>query len=153
MKGTKGRIRLRRTLGWVLPLVFAACQASSGAPSPEQVVDQYVRLLHQGEIEQAKSLCTPAATAYLDALAAVIEAAQTPLDSSQLTIEAIKCEYSEDQASSRCEGIIDDGFERYTEVYLLSLQEGQWRIDHQPDTGTLQTTEEVLETEEEKEDE
>lgn len=121
--------------------------------TPEQVVDQYARLLHQGQIEEAKALCTPAAQAYLEALSAVIEAAETPLDAGQLNIESIQCTLSEDQQRASCEGVIDDGYERYTEVYTLSWQETQWLIDHQPDTGTLHSSEEVVTPEEEEEEE
>ena len=130
-------------------MFFTACQTETKQASPEQVVEQYAQLLHLGEIEQAKSLCTPAANAYLDALSAVIEAAETGLDSSESKIEAIRCVQSEDLLSAQCEGSFDDGFERYTEAFLLSFVNDQWLIDHQPDSGTLHSTEEVLTDEEE----
>ncbi len=141
-----------KKLSWILPLFLVACQSGTTELTPEEVVDQYVQWLYSGDIEQAKTLCTPAAIAYLDALSAVIEAAETPVDSGQLSIESIKCVHSDDQLSARCEGVIDDGFERYSEAYLLSLEDGQWRIDHKPDSGTLHSSEEILEPEAEKEE-
>ena len=146
---TKGSIQLAKKLNWILPLFFVACQSGSSELTPEEVVDQYVQWLHNGDIEQAKTLCTPAATAYLDALSAVIKATETPVESGQLRIESIKCVRSNDQLSIQCEGIIDDGFERYSEAYLLSLENGKWRIDHKPDSGKLHSSEEILQPEEE----
>ena len=108
------------------------------------VVREYVQLLHQGKIEAAKALCTPAASAYLDALAQVIEATEAAPDSSSSTIETIQCTLSADQLAAECEGLIDDGYERYTEQFLLRREDGQWFIDRKPTAGTMRSSEEVL---------
>ena len=115
--------------------------------SPEQLVERYALLLNAGQLEEAKSLCTPAAAAYLEALADLITDMDEGIDSSLVKVESIQCTLSADQQTAQCEGIIDDGFERTQEAYFLRQQDGQWWIDRQPEAGTLQSSEETISTE------
>lgn len=137
------------SLATLLLLSLGACSNEQAESTPEAVVQQYAQWVNNGQLEQAKSLCTPAAVAYLDALAAVIEAAETTPDSSLIKIEGIKCTLATDGQTAHCEGNIDDGYERYTEQFFLSQHNGQWLVDHKPESGTMHSSEEVLEEDEE----
>ena len=130
----------------LLAVALYACGGHDA--SPEKVVQQYAQWVNTGQIEQAKSVCTPAGVAYLDALAAVITSTEGNLDSSVVTIESVQCTLGPNQQTAQCKGWIDDGYERYQETYVLQLHEGEWHIDHQPEQGTLQSSEEELPAEE-----
>lgn len=142
-----------KVLLFLLPFCIIGCSGEASNDSPEVVVGTYVQSVKTGQLERAKTFCTPAASAYLDALAAVITATDTSTESSQIKIESIKCTLSEDQLNASCVGQFDDGYERYTEQFVLVHQEGFWLIDHQPAAGTLQSSEETLTPEDEQRDE
>ncbi|MEL7423013.1 MAG: hypothetical protein AAFN81_08490 [Bacteroidota bacterium] len=134
---------VERSIYLVIILFFlGSCGSKSDAP--EQIVERYALLVNSGQLEQAKSMCTPAAAAYLDALSALVAGMDEGIDSSMVKIESIQCTLDAKQQTAHCEGVIDDGFERTQEVYFLRQQDGQWWIDRQPETGTLQTSEETL---------
>ncbi len=124
------------------------CNCGADAHSPEQVVKRYALLVNAGQFNEAKNLCTPAAAAYLDALSALITNLEEGIDSSLVRVEAVQCTLNPDQQTAHCKGMIDDGFERTQETYFLKQENGQWWIDRQPETGTLQSSEETISTEE-----
>lgn len=142
-----------KILLFLMPFFVFSCSGEVSNDSPEVVVGSYVQMVKSNQLEKAKAFCTPAASAYLDALAAVITATDTTMETGQIKIESIKCTLSDDQLHADCIGQFDDGFERYTEKFVLTWQEGFWLIDHQPETGTLRSSEETLTTEDNQQNE
>lgn len=127
-----------------LVLLVVSC-SSEQENTPENRVRTYAQLINQGKLEEAKSMCTPAAQAYIDALSEIMLAAQNAADTSSISIKQIKCEQGQD--SILCTSVEYDGFEEYEKNYFLIKKEEQWWIDQPLTKGAIQNSEEVLEEE------
>ena len=131
---------LRPYLSLLILLAITSC--GEAELSPEQVLVQYVQLVNQGQLEAAKQWCTPAAVAHLDALAAVMDAAESAIDSTAVQVEILLCETTAE--GLQCEVEIHDGFGPYVDHYQLVHTPEGWRVDQAAATGTTETHEEVM---------
>ncbi|MEL7221025.1 MAG: hypothetical protein AAGJ93_06880 [Bacteroidota bacterium] len=130
-----------------LLLLFSFSCAISEPSSPEEVVSQYVQLIHEGKLDAAKVHCTPAGAAYLDALYAVMTASETVLDTLPVDVQVLNCTLSD--STALCLTKENDGFETYEASYHLQLTTEGWKIDQPTAEGETSTSEEVIESEEE----
>jgi hypothetical protein len=132
-----------------LLLCLIACAAEQAGP--ETVVREYVQLVSEGDIESAKIYCTPAGAAYLDALYEVMVASDTSLDTLPVDIQQLKCTLTDSTAF--CQTLENDGFETYEASYHLKRTGEGWKIDQPPAEGETSTSEEIIDSEEGKENE
>ncbi len=140
---------LRRSWRSVAALAMLVVACSSANEPPQAVVQEYIQLVNQGHIEEAKLLCTPARQAYLSALSGVMEAAETNPDSSAIEILDVQCQVADTVAV--CETLERDSFSEYRAQYTLVRREGLWLV-HQPKvSGAIENSEEILIPDEEQE--
>lgn len=127
--------------------LVSAC-AENTSQAPEKVLTSYIHNLQSGDFTSATQLCTPAGAAYVEALQAIMEASETLPDTSSVTIKSIRCQVIHPDTLVRCETMIDDGFETYSENYLMRHSAMGWLVDHQSEDGETSSSVETLSTEE-----
>lgn len=138
--------KILKCIGLLSLLLLGSIACSTDQIGPEECVRRYAQYVNQGKLDEAKTLCTPAAQAFLTALGDIITASETAPDSSEITIKSIQC-HAQAVDSVYCVSVEDDGFEAYEKTYWLVQQNDQWLIDQPSAKGTLEKREEILEKE------
>ena len=131
---------------FLLSLFLFYCTDPAGQPS--YVVEQYVTLINQGDIEGAKAYCTEARKAYLTALGDVMESADSHPDSSQIIIEDINCRAIDN--GMLCQTIERDSFAAVHVNYYLAEIEGKWFIDQPAIEGKIEHSKKTASPEEQE---
>ena len=111
----------------VLAALVGCKQEESKPETPEEVLKQYQANIDKNKFEEARTLSTPAGQQWLSELEAIISNEQVDSTVLDTRFLSLACEGAGDTLTCSC--VLGDQYERYTAVYRLVRQEGQWLVD------------------------